>query len=122
MAFSTYLANDSLDTGFATAYMALFTDNPTAAGAGTEASGGSYARQLMSFAAAASGSTSTDAAITFTVNAATYTHYAIFDAVSGGNMLEYGKLNDDAGIEVSVADTDIDFASGDVTLNVTTSL
>jgi hypothetical protein len=86
-------------------YVALFTastnlesNNPSAE---VSTSGTAYARQAVSFAAAASGSCATDATVTFPVATATYgtvTHIAIVDHVSntnwgtGVNVLFYGAL------------------------------
>lgn len=76
-------------------YLALYTTNPTAANTGIEASGGSYARQLLSFASSVSGSSATNASVTFTNMAeGTYTHYGVFDAVTGGNLIVYGLLTE----------------------------
>lgn len=123
MAFSTYLANDTLDDKFTgTTYLALFTDNPTAAGTGTEATGGSYARQALTFDAASGGVIANSGTLSFTVNAETYTHYAIYDAVSGGNMLDYGAINAGATVVVSIDDTTIEVAIGDITVQLDTSL
>lgn len=102
---STYLANELLDHAFdnaaytspTTVYFALFTSNPTADDAGDEVTGGSYARQAMSFGAASSASTSTDAAITFgglpDTTSTPITHYGIYDASTSGNLLYYGALS-----------------------------
>ena len=76
-------------------YLALFTSATDDAGGGTEVSGGSYARQAVTFDAAASGQTQNTALVTFptaTANWGTITHMAIYDAVSGGNMLYHGEL------------------------------
>lgn len=98
-AMSTYLANAVLNevlrnTNYvppATVYLALYTTNPTAADTGTEVTGGSYARQAMAWTAAASGSSSTSAAINFTgMPAVTVSYLGIRDAASGGNLLFYG--------------------------------
>ena len=86
-------------------YVALFTastnlesNNPSAE---VSTSGTAYARQAVSFGAAASGSCATDATVTFPVATATYgtvTHIAIVDHVSntnwgtGVNVLFYGSL------------------------------
>lgn len=98
-AMSTYLANAILNevlrnTNYvppATVYLALYTTNPTAADTGTEVTGGSYARQSMSWAAASGGSSSTAADINFAaMPAVTVTYLGIRDAVTGGNLLFYG--------------------------------
>lgn len=79
-----------------TPYVGLYTAAPTDAGGGTEVSGGSYARQAASFGAASGGAIANDAAVTFptaTAGWGTITHFGIFDAVSGGNLLYWGALD-----------------------------
>lgn len=84
----------------ATVYVALYTSAPTDAGGGTEVSGGSYARAAVTnnatnFPAAASGLKTNGTAITFaTASGAwgTATHFGVFDALSGGNLLFWGSL------------------------------
>lgn len=76
-------------------YLALYTTDPTDADTGTEVSGGSYARQAITFSAPSNGSTSNSSTITFptaTGNWGTITHMGIRDASSGGNLLFYGPL------------------------------
>lgn len=83
-------------------HVGLFTAAPGEAGGGTEVAGGSYARAALApsdsnWAAAAggNGTTSNAVAITFpapTANWGLVTHWAIFDAASGGNMLFYAAL------------------------------
>lgn len=103
---SDYSENKILDhiTGKAefakpTAYVGLSTADPTDDGSGlAEPSGGSYARVQTSAAnwnSAASGSISNAQDITFpeaTGSWGTITHFALFDAESGGNMLAHGDL------------------------------
>ena len=83
-------------------YVSLHTANPTDAGTGTEVSGGSYARvNVPPLDANWSAGTPTDG-ITSNVNAITFpapsanwgviTHCALWDAVSGGNMIAYATL------------------------------
>lgn len=98
-------------TGPTTTYIGLFTANPTDSTAGTEVSGGAYARvavtsSLANWAgtqAAASttassgntGTTSNNAAVTFPAPTGSWgviTGFGIFDAASGGNLLIYGAL------------------------------
>lgn len=79
-----------------TVYLALFTAAPGEAGGGTEVSAGGYARQPVTFDAPTDGLSSNSAVITFgpaTASWATITDFAIFDAVSGGNMLYYGAFS-----------------------------
>ena len=103
-AASDYLENKVLDhvlggTSYTqpTVYVGLWTaDDGLESGTVTsEVSGGSYARQTASFAAASSGSAATDATITFptaTASWGTITHIALMDAVSGGNVLFHGAV------------------------------
>lgn len=72
-------------------YMSLHTAAPGATGAG-EASGGSYARQAVTWAAA-TGGTATAGQVTFSVDAGTYTHAGYFDAATGGNFLGGNALD-----------------------------
>jgi len=84
-------------------HVSLHTATPTDAGTGAEVSGGSYARVNLapgdanwSAPDAMGGLTANLAAITFpspTANWGTVTHFAIWDAASGGNMLIYGALS-----------------------------
>lgn len=105
---STYLANKFLDAVFgnqafpsnATLYIALFTVNPTAGGGGTEVTGGSYVRKAVTNNLtewpAASAQTKSNANVqtfvTATADWGTVTGAAVFDAPSGGNMLDFGSL------------------------------
>jgi len=102
-AFSDYLENELLDhvlgnlayTSPTTVYVGLHTSTPGDDDSGTEVSGGSYARQTASFAAASSGSASTDATMTFptaTADWGTITHFGIYDALTTGNLLYHGAL------------------------------
>ena len=98
-----------------TVYLALFTVAPTDVGGGTEVSGGSYARQALTFAAPVSGSVSNSGAVTFpqaTASWGTIVAVGIFDAVTVGNLLYYGALSTS-----KVVDTNdqISFANGAIT-------
>tara|TARA_R110000787_G_scaffold25648_1_gene71980 strand:- start:1039 stop:1425 length:387 start_codon:yes stop_codon:yes gene_type:complete len=79
-----------------TPYLALFIDDPTDAGSGTECSWNNYIRQAMSFGEITDGSVSTDAAITFAAiegAQVTITHVAIFDSEINGNVLYHTPLD-----------------------------
>ena len=103
MALSNYLANELLDhvllgatyTAPADAYLALFTVLPDADNVGgTEVAGGSYARQAVTFSAAASGVSMNSAYVAFTaMPAATVVGTALYDAVTAGNLLMYGPVS-----------------------------
>lgn len=76
-----------------TPYLALYTSNPGPTNTGTEVSGGSYARQSITFGAIASGSMDNTNTITFSsLPTSTIAYYAIFDASTAGNLLAYGLL------------------------------
>ncbi len=102
MSFSNFLENKVLGHVFgatpytapATLYVGLFTSNPGETGSGSEVSGGSYARQTIAFTVTGSQASNT-AAVEFptaTASWGTITYAAIYDAVSGGNLLAYGAL------------------------------
>ncbi len=79
-----------------TVYLALYTDDPTDADTGTEISGGSYARQSITFGAPSNGVSTNSAAIEFpqaTGSWGTITHVAIRDALTTGNMLYHTPLD-----------------------------
>lgn len=119
-ALSDYAENKLIDFLFrggtltppATWYVALFTGAPGDAAAGTEVSGGSYARVGLAATAAnwastggagtttnpsagTSGTTSNNAPLAFATPSAdwgTVTHLALFDAPTGGNRWASGAL------------------------------
>ena len=75
-------------------YIGLFTAAPSDAGGGTEVLGGSYARKAVAFTVSGNLATNS-AAVEFDVATAdwgTITSVAVFDAVSGGNMIAYATL------------------------------
>jgi hypothetical protein len=119
-AFSNYLENKLIDHIFrgqaltppANIFVGLLTASADDASPGTEVSGGSYARVSVAGSLAAwagtqsagstvassgtSGATSNNGVITFpapTANWGSVTHFALFDASTGGNLLFYGALN-----------------------------
>lgn len=103
----------------ATVYLALFTTATTDAGGGTEVTGGSYARQAVTFGAGAAGTglRENSAAVSFTnLPAATITHAALMDAATAGNMLVHGPLT---ASQTVTAGSTLTFAIGeiDVTLS-----
>ena len=92
--FDHLLRNSAL-TSPVTVYAALFTDSVDDDASGTEVTGGSYAREAITFGAPSNGSGSNSGAITFTTATAgwgTVTHMAIFDHVSAGNLIFWGAL------------------------------
>jgi hypothetical protein len=129
-AASNYLENKILDHVLtATAYtqpsryLALFTADPGEAGAFTNeisTSGTAYARQAVTFAAASSGSSATNATVTFptaTANWGTVSHVAIVDGDTegAGNVLFYGAVTVSKLIETG--DT-FQISSGNLTISL----
>jgi len=130
MSLSDYSENICLDHGLGTTqcptttdvYLALFTDDPTDAGTGTEVSGGSYAREVITFAAATGRSITQTGDVEFTTatgNWGTVTHYAIYTLLSGGEFLASGQL----GTSKSVTDGKTpSVASGEVIISFDTGV
>lgn len=141
-AYTDYLENKLVDwllrgqafTPPATTYIGLFTVAPTDSTAGTEVSGGSYARvsvasSLTNWAgtqAAASttastgtsGTTSNNGDITFpaaTADWGTVVAFGIFDAASSGNLLIYAALTANRTITTGATAS---FAAGTLTVQV----
>jgi hypothetical protein len=79
-----------------TVYLALYTTDPTDADTGTEVTGGSYARQAVTFGAPSNGASTNSAAIEFpqcTLAWGTVTHVGIRDALTTGNLLYHTPLD-----------------------------
>ena len=105
--FSDHWENEILDHLFGkgaytppTIHVGLSTDDPGDDGAGlSEPSGNGYARVATAAAdwnVASGGALDNANAIEFaeaTGNWGTMTHFALFDAASGGNLLAHGSLN-----------------------------
>lgn len=91
-----YLYRDIVPPVVGAVYLALFTADPGEAGSYVnEVSGGSYARQLATFSAPASGVVSNNTVITFptaTANWGTVTHFAIVNTASGTGGLMLSKF------------------------------
>ncbi len=107
--FSDYTENAVLDhlfrhvslTSPAAVYCALYTSNPNETNVGAEVSGGSYARVAITNSAASGGSITNSTQIAFPTASGswgTITHFAIFDALTTGNMLAYGALGSSQGV------------------------
>lgn len=129
-AFSNYLENEILDhvlrnaayTSPTTVYVALFTDSASAVEleAGTltnevTAGANSYARQAVTFDAAASGATANSGAISFVdMPAVTVAYVAVMDALTAGNVLFHGALSANktlnAGDTFTIATGDLDIS------------
>ena len=100
---SNYLENAVLDHFFrgesvsapATRYVSLFSNNPQEDASGTELTGNGYARQSASFGPPSNGTSSLNLELTFESTGAwsTVSHFAIFDALTAGNMLMYSPID-----------------------------
>ena len=124
MSNTDYLENALLNHVFgSTAYtrpttlhLALFSNATTEGGGGTEITGNAYARQVITFNAASGGSTTNSNTVTFpiaTPNGYNPTHGAIFDAVSGGNMLRQAGLTNPQAV---AAGNNLSFPPGSILL------
>lgn len=123
--FSNYWENKILDHVFSkasytapTIYVGLSTADPLDDGSGlAEPSGNGYARVVTSastWTAASGGALSNAGDITFPEASgswSTVTHFALFDASSGGNMLAHGTLS--VSKTITAGDT-AKFAVGDL--------
>jgi hypothetical protein len=79
-----------------TVYLALYTSDPTDADTGTEVSGGSYARQAITFGAPSNGVSTNSAAIEFPQAGGSWGTVAfvgIRDASTAGNLLFHTALD-----------------------------
>ena len=89
-------------TSPATVYVGLYTADPTDAGTGTEVSGGSYARQSITFGAPSNGVSTNSAAVEFpqcTSTWGTVSHIGILDASTSGNLYYHTALDSSKTIE-----------------------
>ena len=78
-------------------YVGLQTASPSDSAAGTEVSGGAYARQAVAWTIASGGiaQASNTSAITFpaaTTDWGTVTHAGVYDSASGGQLVAYEQL------------------------------
>ena len=113
-----YVLRDQADWAPAAVYLSLHTADPTDAGTGAEVSGGSYARQAITFNAAhaTAGTIDNSSAEEFTnMPGVTVTHIGVWDHPSAGNLLFYGAVSSSKA--VTAGDT-ISLAAGalDITL------
>ena len=113
-----YVLRDQADWAPTSVHLALHTADPAEDGSGAECSGGSYARQAITFNAAhaTNGTIDNSSAEEFTnMPACTVSHIGIWDAASSGNLLFYGAVS--ASKTVTAGDT-ISLAAGslDITL------
>lgn len=101
-------------------YIGLSSTTPTTSGTGvTEPSGGAYARvQMANMSQPSNGVITNTAAITFpesTRSWGTLTHYVVYDAATGGNLLFYGALANSRTVD---SNTTIAFKVGEFTITL----
>jgi hypothetical protein len=92
----TWLLTTSSATRPTSWYIGLFTAIPNEAGGGTEVSGNAYVRNSATFTVTGN-TASNSGALEWPVATGswgTITSIAIFDAVTGGNMIGYAALTD----------------------------
>lgn len=121
---SDYLENKLIDHSLgttsytmpATVYAALYTVAPSDSSAGTEVTGGSYARQTVTFGSASSGSASNNANVDFNgMPTCTVVAVAILDHVSSGNILYWGTLTSSRSV---TSGDSVRIASGSLTVSL----
>lgn len=96
--------------------LALMTANGSDSAAGTEVTGGSYARQTIAFGSASGGQIANNAVINFTgMPAATVVGIEIYDSAGTPKRLAYGALT--ANKTTASGDT-LQFASSSITLSL----
>ncbi len=103
MSASDYLENKILDhilgsSAFSqpSKFLALSTASLQDDNSGTELSGNGYTRKAITFGTASSGSITNSGAVEFdtaTGNQGTISHFGIYDASSGGNLLFHGAFS-----------------------------
>ena len=99
-----------------TAYLALYTVAPTDSTAGTEVTGGSYARKTIAFNAASAGAATNSANVDFTgMPTATVVAVAVVDALTAGNILVYGPLTTSRSV---VAGDTLRISAGDLSISI----
>lgn len=101
-------------------YVALFTTATDDAAGGAEVpTGVGYARQAVTFAVPTSGQTNNSNTLTFGPNTntdwGTITHFAVYDAASGGNRLWHGALTSSR--TIAVGDS-LQLLAGNLILNL----
>ena len=103
-----------------TLYIGLSTTTPSVSGSGvTEPSGGSYSRvSLSNLSTPSNGTIKTTGDIAFPESSAdwgTITHYVIYDALTGGNLLAYESLDK---ARVVQSDTQCRFSKGNISITL----
>lgn len=126
MSASNNFENQILDAAFgsgtltkpANVYVALYSVAPTDSTSGTELTGNGYARQVVSFGSASSGTIASSGNVTFTANASstwsTAVAVALCDASTAGNIMVFGNLSPTRTIKNSET---INFTVGNISVS-----
>lgn len=120
---SDYLENKLLDhvlrnvsyTSPTTVYVGLYTSDPGDDNTGTEVSGGSYARQILSVTTATAGIVTSSTDITFPQATGSWgiiSHIGLLDSLTSGNLLMHTALTTTKTIETGDV---LRISSGDLT-------
>lgn len=126
--FSNTFANTIIDhllrnqafTPVATVYVALFTTIPTRSTAGTEVSGGSYARQSVTLSAGAAGLSDNTNLLTYptaTADWGTVVGIGLMSASTAGTLYWFGNLTANKTVgngttfSIAIGDIDLDAAA-----------
>ena len=83
-------------------YVALSTGSFNDDASGTELSGSGYSRKVITFGTASSGSIASNSAVEFDTATGSWgsvSHFGLFDASSGGNLLYHGAFSSAKTIE-----------------------
>jgi hypothetical protein len=99
-------------------YLALYTAAPTDSSGGTEVTGGSYVRKVVTFdeVTSGSGSTTNDTTLDFTgMPSCTVVAVAVLDALTSGNILVYGTLSTNKTLDSGDI---LRVASGDLSITI----
>lgn len=114
-----HLLRNQAHTPTAAVYLRLYSTATTDAGGGTEAAGGSYGPQAVTFGAPTAGASANTNLLTYSnMPAGTWTHCSITDAIASPNWLFHGALDSPktttAGqeLEIAAGAVDVSFTAG----------
>lgn len=121
-AFLNWIRGTTFPAAPANVYIALFDGSPSdTGGGGTELTNtikGTSNRNAMAFDAPSAGEIDNSAQVVITSNAAggaTASHFAIFDAITAGNLIVHGALGASKTI---VAGDEVRFNAGSLTISI----
>lgn len=121
---SNYLENRLIDHSLGTTtytkpssvYLALYTTAPSDSSAGTEVTGGSYVRKVITFSAAVNGVATNSVSVSFTnMPTANVVAIGILDALTSGNLLYWSTL---ANTVQSISGDTINISNGSLAVSI----